>query len=128
MDWRSEELGSERRVVETARDPDGEAFGWEPFDDHRNAIRERDRHDEGFFCVRTATEAVVLVRGRWSTPLLLDNRLAATQLRHEQIRSRPRQQEAGHDADDDVPADGVHWRQNTLPYLDRQYRLAVPVT
>lgn len=115
-------------MVETARDADGEAFGREPFDNHRNAIRKRDRHGDGLLSVRTATEAVVSVLGRWSTPVILDSRFATAQLRHEQIRSRPRQQEAGQDADDDVPADGAHWCQNTLPYLDRQYRLAVPVT
>lgn len=118
-------------MVETARDADGEAFGWESFDDHRNAIRERDGHGDGLLSVRAATEAVVLVLGSWSTSVILDSRLAATQLRHEQVRRRPRQQEAGHDADNDVPADCAHWcRQDTCspsksanrPAYDRNQR------
>lgn len=95
-------------MVETAGDADREAFGGESFDDHRNAIRKRDRHGDGFLGVRTATETVVLVLGSWSCAVILDGRFAATQLRHEQIRRRPRQQEAGHDANNDVLADSAH--------------------
>jgi hypothetical protein len=114
MNWGSGKLRDERRVVETARDADGEAFGRESFDNHRNAIRERNRHGEGLLGVRAATEAVVSVLGRWNAPVIFDSRFAAAQLRHEQVRRRPCQQEAGHDADDDVPADGAHCSQNTF--------------
>ena len=95
-------------MVEIAGDADREAFGGESFDDHRNAIRERDRHGDGLLGVRTATEAVVLVRGRWSTSVNLDSRLAATQLRHEQIGRRPREEQTDDCTDDDVPAKGAH--------------------
>ena len=107
-------------MVETARYTDGEAFERESFDDHRNAIREGDLHGDGLLGVRTATEAVVLVLRSWSTSVILDGRFAATKLRHEQIRRRPRQQEAGHDADNDVPADSAHWCQDTFYRLSTQ--------
>lgn len=112
-------------MVETAGDADREAFGGESFDDHRNAIRERDRHGDGLLGVRTATEAVVLVLRSWSTSVILDSRFAATQPRHDQVRRRPRQQEAGHDADDDVPADSAHSCQDTSTGLNPQIGLSL---
>ena len=112
-------------MVETAGDADREAFGGESFDDHRNAIRERDRHGDGLLGVRTATEAVVLLLRSWSTSVFLDSRFAATQPRHHQVRRRPRQQEAGHDADDDVPADNAHSCQDTSTGLNPQVGLSL---
>ena len=97
-------------MVETARDAGGEVFGRAAFNDYRDPIRERDGYVDGLLGVRTATEAVVLLLRSWSTSVFLDSRFAATQPRHDQVRRRPRQQEAGHDADDDVPADNAHWR------------------
>jgi hypothetical protein len=42
MNWGNEELGDERRVVQTARDADSEVLGRKAFDHDWNALRERD--------------------------------------------------------------------------------------
>lgn len=105
MNWGSEELRDERRVVHAARNASGEAVGGEAFDNDRNAIRERDGHDDGLLGVRTAAETVVsILRGR-GVSLILNGDFGAAQLRYEQVRCRPGQQEAGDDSDYDVQAD-----------------------
>lgn len=108
MNWGSEELRGERRVVEPARDAGGQVFGRKAFNDYRNAIGERDGYRDGLLGVRAATKAVVSVLRSGSAPVILDDCFGATQLRHEQVRRRPRQQQTGHDADNDVPADSAH--------------------
>ena len=120
MKWGSGELRGERRVVEAAGDAGSKALDWEALDSHRNANRELDGHGEGLLSVRTAAEAVVSVlRGR-SAVVVLDGRFGTAQRRHEQIRRRPRQQETGHDANDDVPADSAHGYQYTCLGLNQQ--------
>lgn len=95
-------------MVDGARGADGQALRRNRLAHRRNQFGEGDVHGTSPLDVRTAAETVILVLGHGSPPVVLSRRLTAAQLRHEQIRRRPREQEASDDADDDVPAECAH--------------------
>ena len=107
MNWRSRKLRDERRVVHRARRTDAQALRREGLAHDRSQASKRDFDRTSPFDVRTAAEAIVLILLA-TVRVRLGRLLSTAQLRHEQVRRRPRQQEAGHDADNDVPADFTH--------------------
>lgn len=113
MNGGSEKLRGERRVVHGARGTDGQALRSQGLARDRKQASQGHVDGTGPFDVRAATEAVVCVLREWSVSVILHGGLGGTQLWHEQVGRRPRQQEAGHDADDDVPADGAHCCHDT---------------
>lgn len=104
------ELGGERRVVETSGDAGSQVNGREIVAIDRPAVYQNDGDHHRIDDMRAA-EAVGVRLRRWNR--LVGGRglrqlFCFTQLRHEQIDRRPRQQDADEEAHDDVAPEDLH--------------------
>lgn len=101
-------------MVHGARRTDRQALRYDSLAPDRKQVGEQHLDRAGLLDMRAAAETVVMVLGGRSAPLLLHGGLGTAQLRNEQVRCRPRQQKAGHDAHHDIAADTVHSDEDSL--------------
>lgn len=110
LKWRK--LRDERRVVHRARRPDWQALRREGLAHDGSQISKRDLDRTSPFDVRATAETIVLILLA-TVRVRLRLLLSTTQLRHQQIGRCPREEQTDDCMDDDVPAKGSHWCQDT---------------